>query len=136
MNRFNRNLKSFKIVPLATKSLFGLDWLYLISCDFNKMGSNFWTHKETSKVIAKSGKDKYSKLSIKRPVLLNDLVWIFSKKSQLKNKVHLRKKSILLFHFRATMANFWALLNNQVNLRKNPSYVFISGLPRPIFGLY
>ena len=40
LNRF-RNLKSFKIVPLATKCLFGLVWMHLISCDFNKIGSNF-----------------------------------------------------------------------------------------------
>ena len=42
---------------------------------------------------------EYSKVSIKRPVLLND-------------QVHLRKKSIELFHFRAATANFWSLLNN------------------------
>ena len=29
-----------------------------------------------------------------------------------------------------------SLLNNQVHLRKNLIYCFISGLPRPIFGLY
>ena len=51
----------------------------------------------------------YSKVSINCPVLLNDLVWFFFKKS---------------------------LLNDQVHLRKNRSYCFISGLPRPIFGLY
>ena len=50
----------------------------------------------------------YIKVSIKRPVLLNDLVWLFLK----------------------------SLLNNQVHLRKNWFYCFISGLPRPIFGLY
>ena len=35
---------------------------------------------------------KYSKLSIKRPVLSNDLVWIFLKKSLLNDQVHFRKK--------------------------------------------
>ena len=32
---------------------------------------------------------KYSKLSIKRPVLSNDLVWIFPKKSLLKDQYNL-----------------------------------------------
>ena len=43
----------------------------------------------------------YSKVSIKRPVLLNDLVIIFP-------------KIIILFYFRAAMANFWYLSNDLV----------------------
>ena len=64
-----------------------------------RIGQTLWTcHRGT-----------YSKVSIKRPVLLNDLVWIFPEKS---------------------------LSNDQVHLRKNWPYCFISGLPQLIFGLY
>ena len=51
-------------------------------------------------------KPMYSKVSIKRPGLS------FFKKSLLNDQVHLRKKMILLFDFRAATANFWSLLNN------------------------
>ena len=54
------------------------------------------------------GQKKLLKLSIKCPVLLNDLVGIFPK----------------------------SLLNDQVHLRKNQLYWFISGPPRPVLGLY
>ena len=54
------------------------------------------------------GQKKLLKLSIKCPVLLNDLVGIFPK----------------------------SLLNDQVHLRTNRSNCFTSGLPMPIFGLY
>ena len=50
-----------------------------------------------------------AKVSVKRPVLLIDLVWIFSKNS---------------------------LLNNQVHLKTNLLYYYISGPPQPIFDLY
>ena len=49
----------------------------------------------------------YSKVSIKRPVLLNDLVWIFPKSLW-------PGPLIVLFYFRAATANFWSLLNNLV----------------------
>ena len=55
----------------------------------------------------------YSKVSIKRPVLLNDI----------KQPGPSQKKLILLFYFRAATANFWALdiwkeslLNDEYNL--------------------
>ena len=50
----------------------------------------------------------YSKVSIKRLVLLKDLIWVFPK----------------------------SLSKDQVHIRKKLSYCFISGPPRPIFGLY
>jgi hypothetical protein len=51
----------------------------------------------------------YSKVSIERPVLLNDLVWIFSKN-----------------HYQMTRSI----------LEKNDHTIVISGPPRLIFGLY
>ena len=40
---------------------------------------------------------KFSQLSIKRSVLLNDLVWFFFKKFLLNDQVHLRKNQLLCF---------------------------------------
>ena len=61
--------------------------------------------------------DAYSTLSIKRLVLLNDLIWIFPKIS-IKRPGPSQKKSILLFYFRAAMVNFWALLINLVSIKR------------------
>ena len=55
---------------------------------------------------------KYSQLSIKPSVLLNDLVYFFFQKVSIKWPGPSKKKSIVLFYFRAASANFWALLNN------------------------
>ena len=50
---------------------------------------------------------------------LNNLIWIFQKR--------LRKKSIILFYFRAATANFWALLHNLVwKFPSNDHYLFSS----------
>ena len=57
-------------------------------------------------LIGGGGGSGYSKLSTKSPDLSNDLVWFFPGSSQ--------KQLIVLFHFRAAMANFCALLNNLV----------------------
>ena len=55
----------------------------------------------------------YSKLYIKRPVLLNDQSE-FSQKVSIKQPGPSQKKLIILFYFRAATANFWSLLNNLV----------------------
>ena len=61
--------------------------------------------------MIKYGFHAYFKVSIKRPVLLNDLVWIFPKSLWPGPS---KKKLIVLFYFRAATANFWSLLNNLV----------------------
>ena len=53
----------------------------------------------------------YSKVSIKHPVLSNNLVCFFSKKTLLNNQVHLRKKIIVLVYLCASLQS---LLNVQV----------------------
>ena len=40
----------------------------------------------------------------------------FPKKSLLNNQVHLRKNLMVLFYFKAATTNFWALLNNLVQI--------------------
>ena len=58
--------------------------------------------------------EDYSKLSIKRPALLNDLVWIFKKSLHIKQPGQSQKTLIILFYFWAATANFWSLLNDLV----------------------
>ena len=48
----------------------------------------------------------YSKVTVKRPVLLNNLVWIFSKIS-IKQPGPSQKKYIVLLYYRAARANIW-----------------------------
>ena len=75
----------------------------------------------------------YSKLSNKRPVLLNN------QKVSVKQPVPSQKKSIVLFNCRATTANSWSLLNNLVwvfkkNSIKTTSTIYFSnfrGLDQP-----
>ena len=54
-------------------------------------------------------------LSTLLSVLFYQTTWSeFFKKYLLNDQVHLKKKMIILFYFRAAIANFWALLNNLV----------------------
>ena len=55
----------------------------------------------------------YSKLSIKRPVLLKTWSEFFQKVS-IKRPGPSQKKMIVPFHFRAAKANFWSLLKDLV----------------------
>ena len=102
------------ILPLVVEF-----WIKLWCYKYSKMYChkwlvvNNWNSSKQLKLKRRTSWHKYSKGSIKCPLLLNDLVWFFHKVS-IKRPGPSQKKSILLFHCRATTANLWALLNHLV----------------------